>query len=307
MRKLATFLSRYLPFVAFVCATAYAIDLGGGAALAAFDVHGPTCAASLALLALALAARALIWHLLAQALGTRLPLGVSLQSQLQPVLAKYIPGKIWLYLNTAAILHGHGVTYQRSAALTVVFQLLIVAGAVALAGYGLFGATLAGTVSWTLAWVALTAAGARLAGSLGASAQLRELAARWRLQAWGLPPLGVGRALVLVGLSALDWLFIAAGFLLFFHAMGLAPGAQVLFLQPLANVAGALAVFAPGGLGIREFATAGYLELLGIGFDTALAVALVSRLWFLAAEVVLYMAGLGLQLRQRSKARAGVV
>jgi uncharacterized membrane protein YbhN (UPF0104 family) len=66
-----------------------------------------------------------------------------------------------------------------------------------------------------------------------------------------------------------------------------------------AYVIGLLALFAPGGLGVREGVLAVLLEQLGLTDEAGSVIAVASRLWSIAAEVLVL--GLALALRARSR------
>lgn len=60
---------------------------------------------------------------------------------------------------------------------------------------------------------------------------------------------------------------------------------------PLATVLGNIAVFVPGGLGVREGIIATYLAAVGVAVPEATALSIASRLWFLSGEFCFFVAG----------------
>jgi uncharacterized membrane protein YbhN (UPF0104 family) len=72
------------------------------------------------------------------------------------------------------------------------------------------------------------------------------------------------------------------------------------FAFGLAGSIGILAVFAPGGLGVREGILTGFLTLAGLELPLATTIAVSSRLWFLVGEIFIF--GVALLLRNAEKA-----
>jgi hypothetical protein len=118
----------------------------------------------------------------------------------------------------------------------------------------------------------------------------------------GIRPLGRGAWLRLVLLFALAWLAHGAAFLHFAAAFGdvgwrdlpAFTGAYV-----LAHVTGLVAVFAPGGLGVREGLLGYLLEGVGPADLPAHFVAVAGRLWSIAAEILVLAVAIALRLLGR--------
>jgi hypothetical protein len=112
-------------------------------------------------------------------------------------------------------------------------------------------------------------------------------------------PLARGTVARLIALFTVAWLAHGAGFALFTSAFGAVGWPDVPRLAgafAIAYVGGLLAVFAPGGIGVRE----GILgQLLGsVGADIPVhVVAVASRLWAMAGEVVVLAAAALVQRR----------
>lgn len=60
---------------------------------------------------------------------------------------------------------------------------------------------------------------------------------------------------------------------------------------PLSATIGILAIFSPGGLGVREGIMAGYLSLTGLSLSEVTTIAVTSRLWFLVGEIFVFVGG----------------
>jgi uncharacterized membrane protein YbhN (UPF0104 family) len=55
---------------------------------------------------------------------------------------------------------------------------------------------------------------------------------------------------------------------------------------------GILAIFLPGGIGVREGIMTAYLSALGIELELAITIATLSRLWFITGEVFIFLMAL---------------
>lgn len=101
-------------------------------------------------------------------------------------------------------------------------------------------------------------------------------------------PFSVKFSLKKVFLFCLHWVFWGGGF--FLLAKSLVPTAPfyLIFAFPLATVLGVAAIFAPGGVGIRESTLVLLLSLAGIEVGIATTLAVFSRLWFLAGDFAIF-------------------
>lgn len=169
-------------------------------------------------------ATGLIWIAILRRLGVdarRRSVAVFFQAQ----LAKYIPGAVWQYAGRAALAQSRGIPI-RPVALSLPVELAAsLWAAVAVAPLVLGDRGIAGA----LALVGATAAAARLLRSSATAAA-------------SLPYIGV-------------WLAIGSGFWLTARALVGAPARELLVYvgaYTAAWVVGLLAVYAPGGIGVRE-------------------------------------------------------
>ncbi len=99
-------------------------------------------------------------------------------------------------------------------------------------------------------------------------------------------PVSFTQCLIFTLLLAADWMFMGLGACFLVHAVAPLASANVPFVAAafvISSVSGMIAIFAPGGLGVREGV---FAVLLGAIFPAGLAVllALISRLWLTAVE-----------------------
>lgn len=208
------------------------------------------------------AAGALIWLAILDALGVRPQLrwtGIFFQAQ----LGKYIPGSVWQYAGRAAVARSHGIPVR-----PVGVSLPVEFAASALAG----GSMAAFLLGW---W------GAVVVGAAAVLLVVLERPARSRL-----PALATARATLLY---LPVWLLLGASF--WFCARGLLgiPARDLALYMgafAVAWLAGLVAIYAPGGLGVREAVLVALLSSR-IGAADALVVAAASRLILILVDLLL--------------------
>jgi hypothetical protein len=244
-----------------------------------------------------------VWRSLLRDLGVRVRFVDALQLWSFSNLGRYLPGKIWQVVGVVVVARDIGISGGVAAAAAFVclaFQI----GTGALLGLVLLpdriadgGSAVGGAVGWI---VVLLGAGLLLPvvrpGIV--SGVLRRLPRS--LGCADVPPLSRGAVLRLIVAFTGVWIAHGAMFQLFASAFGpTPPGAYPLYAgaYALAYVVGLVAVFAPGGIGVRE----GMIGvLLGAGAPAAIPVhllAVAARVWAIAAEVLVL--ALALAVRRR--------
>ncbi len=219
--------------------------------------------------------------------------------------ARYIPGTVWQFVAAAELARGEGLGRGR-----LLLSMAVHVGMVLVAAVGLAVATLpwdalgAGWIgTWGLAalpllLVAVHPAVLNLALRTLARVTRRE-AARWT-GSWL-------DGVLLLALETASWVLYGVAFWLFLRSVAPIPAGALL---PLAGVnslsfaAGWVVFFAPGGIGVRETAMT---LLLGPFVPAAVAAVLsvLSRLWTVAAEVLLAGVALLVAARGRRGAERG--
>jgi len=200
-------------------------------------------------------------------------------------LGRYVPGKVWSVAGMVVLAEQEGVQRWAAAASAVAVQAVGLGTAAALVAAATPHAAsplrLAGAVLVALGTVGLLAwkgALARLGRMVGATAE-------WR----ALPP---GAVLAGSGLTFLSWCVYGVAFWALGRGLGLPPALPLIDAAgvfALGYILGLLALFAPGGLGIREGVF--YVLLVPyLGSGGALALSVASRLELTVTEAV---AGLG--------------
>jgi glycosyltransferase 2 family protein len=184
-------------------------------------------------------------------------------------LGRYVPGKIWSVTGLVVLSQRAGVRGGAAAASAVAFQALVLGSGVAVVAAATPQATSAFrlAVGFLVAFVSL--------GFLvwGPTARWlgRVMSASSPLEPLPLPAVGLGAALMLVG-----WLTYGVAFWLLVR--GLLPGPHLSFavasgIFTLSYILGTLALFAPGGIGVRELVLISLLTpYLGSGGAVAASV-----------------------------------
>ena len=243
----------------------------------------------------ALALEAMAWRTLLAAQSVEVSPAEAIAASGLSVLGKYIPGKVWLIVGRAAFVarrHATPIGEVSFVALSAQVLSLFVALAIGSVGLALVG-RLQAFAPITLLLLAVFALVLFASGAHRAIE--RTLGARWPALAGRLPSVEPGLALRVLPPLVACWLLMMAGF----HATVVAISgpsvgvpAAAAFGFPLAAALGMVAVFSPGGLGIREGVLATYLVACGVTIEWSTTIAVVSRLWFLAGELAFFGVGL---------------
>jgi uncharacterized membrane protein YbhN (UPF0104 family) len=237
-------------------------------------------ALSVAVVFLTYALQIASWRCILAGWAQSLPYGRAARIWLVVNLGRYVPGKVWSVAGLIVLAQRAGVEAWAAGASAVAVQAIGIGTAVAL--------------------VALTTPGAasplRLGGAgLVAVATIALLAwertARWVAALAGraelFRPLPLAAVAESTGLTLLSWLTYGIGFWLLARGLGL-PGplsvATATGVFALGYILGLLALFAPGGVGVREVVLIGLLApALGSGGAVALSVG--SRVLLTLTEV----------------------
>jgi uncharacterized membrane protein YbhN (UPF0104 family) len=201
-------------------------------------------------------------------------------------LGKYLPGKVWAVAGMAAMAQREGIGAGPATGSAVILQALAIgtgAAVVALTGWGALGAVYPGAGVGLAALLAASVVGVGLLLWPGFANRVLRMAA----PAAGpmTPPVGAVAFGIVANVSA----WMGYGLALWLLARGLLPRAGLSLLSAIAvftasYLAGFLALFAPGGIGVREGVFILMLQgPIGIGAATALAVA--SRLLLTVTEL----------------------
>ncbi|MBC7562318.1 MAG: flippase-like domain-containing protein [Gemmatimonadaceae bacterium] len=247
------------------------------------------------------------WRLLLRRWNSPLGLHDATRIWFVSSLGKYVPGKVWTIGAMAALAKEAGASPIAATGSSVIMQLVNIAAGfsvVALAGAGeiLARNPLLRIASWvTLAATVIGLAFGPQLLAWGVSIATRML----RRPPVQVPTISRGTLLVVFAANAAAWVAYGIGFGLFWSALlGRGGGVSVaaLAVYTASYLIGFLAIFAPGGIGVREAALAGLLISLRLATpaDAALLAA-ASRIWLTVVEILPGLAFLpGTSLRRRT-------
>jgi uncharacterized membrane protein YbhN (UPF0104 family) len=258
--------------------------------------------------AVVLAAYALLvetWRRMLAAWGERLPFWAAARIWFLSSFGKYVPGKVWA-ISAMTVMSGRaGVSPVAAAGSSIIVQLLNIAAGVAVivvAG----GQAMRGQFAWARP-VAITALALALLGLAAAPLllpPLLRLAARIMGRPLAARALPASALWTTAAANVVAWLLYGVAFRLFTAAtLGEATGATAGYIAvyTLSYLFGYLAVFAPGGVGVREGALVALMPQLGLAsVGDAVLLAALSRLWLTILEIVpglLFLARDGLRAR----------
>ena len=209
------------------------------------------------------------------------------------VTGKYLPGKIWGMVVRAGILSQSGVTIGSTFRITAYEQITILASGmlVFLIGYAMssvswFQISAIGMIIVVLACLPLLIKFLEMTGRFFVESEKEN---QEELSIETTAHLSATKLYWLVGLQSLAWILqglivviLASG--LFNKPIGTAP--LLIASNSLASLIGFIAVFAPGGIGVRE-AAFGFLLRPEFEIESIITIALVLRLWTMSADIVL--------------------
>ena len=226
-----------------------------------------------------------LWRILLELVsGHRIKFRVAYRVLVLSNLGKYVPGKIWTVMGMVYLLKNEGVPPPPALASTVLHQAFtVIPGAI-------FVAVVLGTGFWQTLPIVPVVLG------LGVSLAILyppvfERVLNWGLRLFGREPITIrlsfAKAFVLFWAYILAWVIYGASFWCMMWGIGIPPDSfwVIVAAYSAAYLIGFLALFAPGGLGVRE----GILAVLLAPYlpaGLAAAVAVVSRLWMTIVELL---------------------
>jgi hypothetical protein len=265
------------------------------------SLDGAVFAAAVVASIAAVSAYGLVWPFLLRRLGTPAPVSwITLFFKSQ--LGKYLPGSVWQYAGRVGLARNRGVPMQR-ALVSVAAEIGYSAVAAAAAASLILGWIAAAGIFAALAvLLALGLARRQRLGRLFERAPSDEQGARFDrrsiLAALRAAPAAVVLYLVVWGLYGLA--FWTTGRALF--AVPVSELARYVGVFALAWLAGLVAFFAPGGIGVREAVIAALLTHR-LGEANAIVLAATSRIVLSAIDLAAGAACFGVPVLRRKDAR----
>lgn len=244
------------------------------------------------------------WRIMLHGWQQDLPFMGSVRIWLVSSLGKYVPGKVWAVAGMAMMAQRAGVAAWAATASAVVLQALAIG-----TGAAVTGVAGSARLQAEAPWVRIALVGLIVTSAVGLACLLWPPVTRrlLRLARVSAPPeRSPGVAAITAGLVAniVAWLGYGLSLWLLAHGLFDVPGLPLqLAISAFAAsyVSGLLALFAPGGIGVREIVFFVMLDgLVGPGVAGALAIA--SRLLLTLTEIGAAVPFLVLQRGERRAA-----
>jgi hypothetical protein len=262
-----------------------------------YYVLGLSCAAVLANYGVLIQ----VWRMVLKGFGFPIPYWDAARIWTISNLGKYIPGKVWALSAMAVMAEAKGVSPVVAAAAALYITLVnTVVGFVVVAATGADVLDFNRNISVMIVLLGLVTVsappllpwlGARVGRLLG-----REIV---------IPRLSAAVIFSVALITAMSWYIYGLAFYLFAGGMlgTHMPGGEALYVAIFAGsyLIGFVALFAPGGSGVREAVMANGLKRAGFATGPAYLVVVASRLWLTVLEIVpaLLFLGHGWATRRR--------
>jgi len=231
------------------------------------------------------------WQRILAAWGLRIPYVIALQAEMASILAKYVPGTVWIPAARVAALRRVGIR----ATPLVLGSMVMEAGLSALAGILVFFLSLA-TVGFSAAPV-LPLLVLALIAVVGLHPRVFTPGIRRVLRPFGvadLPPLPYSTLLGLLAFYCCTWLIGGSALFFLLRSVGGHPSiGDIPYLGGVAAVSAIVAflsLITPSGLGVREASMYGLLLAVTTN-GIALGVTVLNRLTITIVEAVLLIVG----------------
>jgi hypothetical protein len=215
-----------------------------------------------------------------------------------PIFTKYIPGKIWTILGRASKVASHTnkpVSELSFISLKEQLVYLLIGILISIVPvYLLYG------LSFFFMFVLLSGMGL---GLIIFNKNIHNLMlwvlGKFMKKPLELPLLSIKNGLKLSFFNVLLWIAWTLAFYFFGCSIEDSFGLNHAFVFPISVVYGVLAIFMPGGIGVRESIITAYLVLSGVEIELATTISVLSRIWFMLGEVFIFLLALLLQLIKR--------
>jgi uncharacterized membrane protein YbhN (UPF0104 family) len=247
----------------------------------------PALIGSFVLLAAGFVAQTFSWKIALELHAYPTSMRKAVISQGLSVFAKYIPGKIWIILGRAGYL-SHDKEELKAKSIVSLKEQLIYLWA------GFLISSIPTLIYYGMHWISLLV----LLILLGLTLFLYfPVLHRWAMgilqgmlkSTLSVPGINFRRSLPLILAVCLIWALWTAAFFLFMHAFSTHITPIMMFAFPLSVCLGLVAIFLPGGLGLRERIIIAYLALVGLEIETATTISFIHRLWFVGGELFIFL------------------
>jgi glycosyltransferase 2 family protein len=254
---------------------------------------------SFVLMLLHLLAAAWAWQLVCALTGAAISFRQAFNVHFLAQVGKYIPGKVWGAVGKIGLSRNIGMSKTQTGHALILETLFIVSGCllVSLPMIPLAASEvgLGGTVSVIM--VVIAAAAILFTAHPGAFRRLLKLAGRIAGREIDVQDPGFINVLRLLPVYILVFMLQGVAFVYLARSFGLdLPLWPGMFILPTAVGIGFIAIFSPGGLGIREVSVVWLIAAVMPGTESGLAslVSIAARLWITLGEVIAFFVAIAL-------------
>ena len=221
--------------------------------------------------------------------------------------AKYVPGKIWGSASRILIIANKGASNKQSVLATVIEQVSIFGSGAFLGAFGVINWLQLGWVYHVVTLVVITILLILFAFNLKPIATwLGQSKFKYIKKMEILAEVSPGRFFAFFFVALGQWIFNCLGYvlfaLIFFDQFTLNEAILIYFAIPGAALAGFAAVFAPGGIGVREGVLIAMLAT-PLGSENVIYFVLLMRVWDTIRDILLFLGGLAASPRNNSDTR----
>ncbi|HEU6452402.1 MAG TPA: lysylphosphatidylglycerol synthase transmembrane domain-containing protein [Gemmatimonadaceae bacterium] len=225
------------------------------------------------------------WRLVLRGWHYNLPIFDAVYIWFVSNLGKYVPGKVWTISVMAVMLQRRGVPPASAATASLLISLIYT-----LVGFLVAAATGASALSLPPVVVAaIVFLGAALLLAPHLLPRITTLAGRLLGREIAIPTPSTRTIILTAAISAVAWVLYGIAFRVFtLGLLGSAPGSLALYTAVYTGsyLIGFVAIFAPGGIGVRETVMTSALTGAGMAIGPALLVGVASRLWITVLEIL---------------------
>ncbi len=259
------------------------------------QIHIPWFVASCLFLFAGFILSSFSWGCALRVHGYRISFLHALISHGLPVFAKYIPGKVWVILGRASYVASEKIPFKIASMVSLKEQLIYLIWGLLISVVPVFIFT--GTV-WFGFVILLSAAGiVFVLFSPLFHRLLLNVLGRILKRPIDIPLINIADALKVSRMVLLYWTcWIIAFYLLLISVFYHESTFLMAFAFPVSVTYGVLAVFMPGGIGIREGILTAFLVAGGMPLENAVTISILSRLWFIGGEVFMFMVAFSVKI-----------
>jgi uncharacterized membrane protein YbhN (UPF0104 family) len=206
------------------------------------------------------------------------------------VFAKYIPGKLWVIIGRASLAAKNGTPVKVFSTISLKEQLVYLFVGLIIS---LFALLFIEINIWFLLIVTFTVI---VLGVFLFSQKVYQLFLgmfqRIFRKELNVPFVGLRELTRIGGATLIYWALWSVGFFLLCKSIVPEVSFVAAFAFPLSVSYGLLAVFMPGGLGVREGIIVLVLTATGLDVKVATTISIISRIWFISGEIFIFLIAL---------------